>query len=72
MNDHEALALHVFAKQASKWLAKTGLLAPGQLVTRQDMAKRLPPKRWTLRDFLDELSASGNTATRTAPNPAFD
>ena len=70
--DFDAVAMRVFADRASKWLAKTGLLAPGQLVTRQDMAKRLPPKRWTIRDYLDEPTASGNTALRTAPNPAFD
>jgi len=53
-------------------LRKLSLLEPGQLVTRQDMARKMPPKRWQLKDWEEEPWVTGRTAVRTAPHAAFD
>lgn len=53
---------------------KKAMLEPGELVTRQDLAQALKPKKWRDKDFDDNQPGMGGatTADRTAIHPAFD
>lgn len=53
-------------------LQKQALLDNNQLVTRELLAKKMPRKRWRLIDWDEDRQAAGQTADRTALNPAFD
>lgn len=67
--DYEAVKMAVFGERMREWL-KTAFLAPGQFVTRKQMARAVPQKRLRNSDFDDEPMTG--TAHRTARNPAFD
>lgn len=68
--DDEAIQAAVFNELLRKWAADSRILSPGELVTRQMMASKMPPRRVKDKDFDDEQL--GGTAWRTAQNPAFD
>jgi len=73
----EQMEMASFTECLRDWATKRAaarMLEPGELVTREDVAKALKPRKWRERDFDDNQPGAGGstTAGRTASHPAFD